>query len=204
MTRLLLIRHGQSTWNAERRWQGSADPPLSELGEEQARSAAERLGAVGEFDGVGSSDLRRATRTSEHLAAGIGTPLVGRFPGLNERHAGEWEGMTREEIEEGYPGWLDEHRRPPGYEEDASIIERGTAALLSIAAEHEGATFALVSHGGLIGTIERQTSNTWRRLANLEARWFEVSDGRVTPVGERVHLVDPEHETRPPTPRDYA
>ncbi len=201
---MLLIRHGQSTWNAERRWQGSADPPLSELGEAQATSAADRLGDVGQFDGVGSSALRRAVRTSEHLADGIGVPHVGRFDGLNERHAGEWEGLTREEIDEGYPGWLAEDRRPPGYEDDASILERGVAALLAIAIEHEGATLAVVSHGGLIGTIERAAGQPWMRLANLEARWFEVGDGRAVPVGDRVHLIDPEHETRPPAPKGYA
>ncbi|MEO1062674.1 MAG: histidine phosphatase family protein [Actinomycetota bacterium] len=204
-TRVLLIRHGQSIWNAEGRWQGSADPPLSELGEEQARSGARRLGSVGTFDGVGSSALRRAIRTAEHLAAGVDAPMIGQLAGLNERHAGDWEGLTRAEIEQGYPGWLDEQRRPEGYEGDASIVERGIAALRELADRHEGATLAMVAHGGIIGTLERHTNGEpWRRLANLEARWFEIADRVVTPVGERVHLVDPDQETQPPTPRDYA
>ncbi|MEM9714358.1 MAG: histidine phosphatase family protein [Actinomycetota bacterium] len=203
-TRILLIRHGQSTWNAEGRWQGSADPPLSELGEEQARQAATRLGSVGDFDGVGSSNLRRAIRTSEHLANGIGAPMIGRHIGLDERHAGEWEGMTRAQIEEGYPGWLDADRRPPGYEQDDSITARATATLRTLGTAHPDSTLAIVSHGGLIGTVERGAGEPWRRLANLEARWFEIDGDRITPVGERVHLVDPEQETQPPAPKGYA
>lgn len=204
LTRVLLIRHGQSTWNAEGRWQGTADPPLSPLGEEQARHAASVLADQGAFDGVGSSSLRRAIRTSEHLAEGVGAPLIGHFDGLDERHAGEWEGLTRGEIEEGYPGWLDADRRPPGYEHDASIEGRGAEALAEIGRRFPGTRLAVVSHGGMIGTLERAGGESWRRLANLEARWFEIGPDGHRPVGDRVHLLDDADETSPPTPRGYA
>ena len=203
-TRILLIRHGQSTWNAEGRWQGAADPPLSPLGIAQARHAATRLADLGPLDGVGSSGLRRAIHTADLLAEGAGFPRSGTFDGLNERHAGDWEGLTRGEIDEGYPGWLDEGRRPDGYEHDAEVLRRATTAIRSVAAAHPGATLALVSHGGLIGTVERRDGEPWRRFANLEARWFEVDDAAITPIGERVHLLDEGEETSPPTPRDYA
>ncbi|MEM9034217.1 MAG: histidine phosphatase family protein [Actinomycetota bacterium] len=203
-TRILLIRHGQSTWNAEGRWQGRANPPLSTLGEDQARHASTRLAEVGPIDGIGSSTLQRAIQTSEFLAAGAEIALIGRFAGFDERSAGEWEGLTRAEIEEGYPGWLDADRRPDGYETDASIEARGSATLLELAVAHPGKRIAAVSHGGTIGTLERIGGDPWRRLANLEARWFEVTPDGFTPIGDRVHLLDDDDETNPPTPRGYA
>ncbi|MBA2326593.1 MAG: histidine phosphatase family protein, partial [Actinobacteria bacterium] len=73
-TRLFLVRHGESTWNADGRWQGQADPPLSALGEEQACDAAARL-AAGGFSRVVASDLQRARRTAEILAEALGLPV---------------------------------------------------------------------------------------------------------------------------------
>lgn len=203
-TRILLIRHGQSTWNAEGRWQGRADPPLSELGQDQARRAADRLSEVGAFDGIGSSNLQRAIHTSELLAARAGVGLIGRYPGLDERSAGEWEGLTRAEIEASYPGWLDADRRPDDYELDASIRDRGRDALVELAAAFPGAQIAVVSHGGVIGTLERLTGEAWSRVANLDGRWFDVDADGITPTGERVHLLLDDDETNPPPPRDYA
>jgi len=96
----------------------------------------------------------------------------------------------RVEIEERYPGWLVEHRRPPGYEPDEEIIERATVALRNIASSHPDGNVLVVSHGGVINALERHAGEAWRQLTNLEARWFEfdASDAMV-PVGERVHLL---------------
>ena len=71
MPRLLLVRHGESTWNAARRWQGWADPPLSDLGRRQAVEAAARLADLDLGDRVVASDLRRAIETAELLAAEV-------------------------------------------------------------------------------------------------------------------------------------
>ena len=108
MTRMLLVRHGQSEWNALGRWQGQADPPLSALGREQARSAVARLGAV---DLIVASDLDRALTTAAIMAEGLGVGPVMVEPRLRERSAGEWSGLTRAEIDEQWPGYLD--RAPP-------------------------------------------------------------------------------------------
>src|SRR5688572_19392365 len=89
--RLLLLRHGQSTWNADGRWQGQADPPLSPLGEEQARDAARRL-APGQFSRVLASDLRRARQTAEILADALRLP-VEVDPDLREIDVGDWQGL---------------------------------------------------------------------------------------------------------------
>jgi broad specificity phosphatase PhoE len=189
-TRVLLVRHGESTWNAERRWQGQADPPLTDRGERQARNAASVAHEHGPFDGVITSTLQRARRTGELISAGLGLTLGPAVRALSERSAGEWEGLTRGEIEERFPGYLAADRRPPGYEPDLSIVERSTDALRTIGVDHPGATVLAVSHGGIIHALERAWSgDSWQRLDNLTGRWFEVSSDRIEPVGERVALV---------------
>ncbi len=103
MTRLLVVRHGQSEWNAIGRWQGRADPPLTDEGRRQAADAAKVLGT---FDAVVASPLVRAVETAAVLAdhLGIGPVLVD--PDLMERDAGEWQGLTRTQIESGWPNFL--------------------------------------------------------------------------------------------------
>ncbi len=116
--RILIVRHGESTWNAVRRWQGQADPPLSERGEAQAARAAIAAAEQGPFDAVVTSTLQRAARTGKVIAERCALPLLEPVVDLSERAAGEWEGLTRSEIEDRYPGFLHDHRRPPGYESD--------------------------------------------------------------------------------------
>lgn len=103
MTRVLLVRHGQSEWNADGRWQGQADPPLTDLGRAQAHHAARSLGVV---DAIVSSDLQRAAETAAILAGELGVGPVVLDPDLRERDAGEWSGLTRSEIERDWPGYL--------------------------------------------------------------------------------------------------
>jgi broad specificity phosphatase PhoE len=196
-TRFLFVRHGESTWNAIGRWQGRSDPPLSELGEDQARRAAvsvRQLSAIASniIGAVATSTLERARTTGELIASHASIDLLEGFEALIERSAGEWEGLTRIEIEERYPGYLAEHRRPPGYEPDDEIIDRATIALRAIADALPATNVLVVSHGGVINALERNAGESWRQLTNLEARWFEFDDGRrnrVVPVGDRVHLL---------------
>jgi probable phosphoglycerate mutase len=186
MTRILMARHGQSEWNALGRWQGQADPPLSSLGRKQAMLASERIGAV---DAVIASDLERAAETAFIIAEAIGVGPVITEPRLRERDVGEWSGLTRAEIEEQWPGYLADRRRPPGYEDDASLLRRTREAL---AAAHE--TFGdgevlIVAHGGLMYVLEAEADLPWERLPNLGARWLTVEGDRLA-LGDRVNLVD--------------
>jgi probable phosphoglycerate mutase len=195
----LLVRHGQSTWNADQRWQGQADVPLSELGEHQAIAAAVAVAALAPTR-VLASDLARAQRTAE-LAAPPGV-TVDAQPVWRERRAGEWEGLTRVEIEARYPGWLDEHRRPPGYEDDDEVLARVLPALEAVLlAALRGTTVLVVTHGGLIGTLERHLHAPWVRVPNLGGRWFhstkEGAAGDGLALGEREVLVDAETVTVP-------
>jgi probable phosphoglycerate mutase len=187
--RVLLVRHGESTWNAVRRWQGQADPPLSERGEQQASDAVGEAAELGPFATVVTSTLQRARRTGELLAHGLGVSIGGAVEALAERAAGDWEGLTRDEINARYVGYLDEGRRPPGYESDDRVVARAAAALHDVARRHAGGSLIVVSHGGVINALERDEGEPWVRLDNLEGRWFEVGDRRIVPVGSRVRLL---------------
>jgi len=184
-TRLLVVRHGQSEWNAAGRWQGRADPPLTVEGRRQAAAAARTLGP---FDAVVTSPLLRATETaaiiSEHL--GIGPVLT--EPDLMERDAGEWQGLTRDQIEMEWPGYLERGERPPGYESDQAMLARVTGALTRITDRADGGEVLVIAHGGVVYTLEEACGEGWRRIPNLGARWFEVSGGRLT-AGQRIELL---------------
>lgn len=183
-TRVLLVRHGQSEWNAIGRWQGHADPPLSPLGLEQARAAA---GAIGPVDAIVSSDLARARQTANLLAEGLGIGVVHVDARLRETDAGEWTGLTRGEIERDWPGFLEAGRRPPGFEPWERVAERARSALLDVARRHPGATVLAVAHGGVIRALERSLDALGAIVANLGGRWFHVTGDALHP-GERVLL----------------
>jgi len=184
VSRILLVRHGQSEWNADGRWQGQENPPLTEIGRQQARQAAR---AVGSIDAVFASPLARAAESAEIIADELGIGPVITLPGLMERHAGTWQGLTRAEIEDEYPGYLADGRRPPGWEDDKVVEERILGALDKIAAAHPHGHTLVVSHAGAIFAVEAHHGGEWERLANLSGRWFEHVDH--WSMGPRVHLL---------------
>lgn len=204
--RMLVVRHGESTWNAVRRWQGQADPPLSDRGESQARRGALAAPEHGSFDAIVTSTLQRAYRTGELIASALDVPLLNPVSELSERSAGEWEGLTRAEIEQSFPGYLDEDRRPVGYESDASIVTRSSRALQRLAADQASRTLLVISHGGIIHALERAHSDDdgWRRLDNLTGRWFDVTPTRILPIGNRIALVPDGGPAIPPPETGYA
>ena len=193
-TRVLVVRHGQSEWNALGRWQGQADPPLSDLGRRQAHEAARALGTV---DAVWSSDLQRAVGTATIIADHLGVGPVVLDPDLRERDAGEFSGLTRAEIDRRYPGYLDDGRRPPGWEADGSLVERAVRALQGIAEAVPGGEVVAVAHGGLVYAVEQHLGEPFTKLANTEGRWFAVGPGDALRLGERVVLSAPEDTTVP-------
>ena len=173
MSRLLLVRHGQSTWNADGRWQGRADPPLSELGERQAEAVAAALSPAGtggyEVTSLWTSPLARARRTAEIVGELIGLPPIMDVR-LEERDAGEWTGLTRPEIEEAWPGYLGEYRRPPGFELDETLVVRALEALDEIASNLGVATGLVVTHAGVIRAVERHLGGKSQPVPNLGGR----------------------------------
>lgn len=194
MPRLLLVRHGESEWNAAGRWQGQADPPLSELGRRQARAAGATVGAV---DAVVASPLERAHHTAEAISESVGVGPVLVLPDLMERHAGEWQGLTRAQIDEQYPGYLadrgEHRRRPPGWEDDDVLLERVLRAIDTILGELDGADdVVVVTHGGVIYALERHLGAEFQRIPNLGARSVTVDGAGRMALGERLLLVDPD------------
>lgn len=194
--RLLLIRHGQSEWNAQGRWQGQADPPLTTKGRQQATQAAETLMGY-DIASMTTSALERARVTGELLAKGLGLAAPAIEPLLNERSAGEWSGLTKSEIEDRYPGFLATGKRPPGYEMDDELLPRVTRGLLAVSATApDDAPIAVVAHGGVMYVLEEHFGFGFNRLSNLGARWIYV-DGQAISLGDRVELLDAADSTTP-------
>lgn len=152
-TTVIIVRHGQSTWNAANRWQGQGDPPLNDRGREQAGIVARRL--LGEpIAALYTSDQRRAAETAEIIGQTLGLhPQPD--PRLRELDVGAWSGLTIEEIAERFPeqlaAWRNhEHIRPGGGEMFREMQQRAAEALEEIAGAHPGQTVCLVTHGGIV------------------------------------------------------
>lgn len=200
---VLLVRHGESTWNAVGRWQGQADPPLSERGRAQAR-----VTDVPEVGLIVASDLDRARETAGLLAARAPRRLAVEIdPRLRERDAGAFSGLTRTEIHERFPGLLpDDPARPadgsggpaglippPGWEPDETVIARAWQSLEELARrirEAEASAALAVTHSGLIYAVERDLGAARARIANLEGRWVHRGPTGWS-LGDRHLLVDP-------------
>jgi broad specificity phosphatase PhoE len=206
--RLLVVRHGQSVWNADGRWQGQADTPLSPLGQEQAREAAPRLAPFG-FSRVIASDLQRARLTAEILADRLGL-AVEVDPDLREIDVGLWTGLTRDEIDARWPGELAEwaagrSESTVGGETRTHLTDRARAALVRAAAgSSPGDSILMVSHGALIRNLDRSLGLKPQPIANLGGRWYTSEsdgdgDGSLV-AGELVVLADPEDRTLSPSP----
>jgi|APIni6443716594_1056825.scaffolds.fasta_scaffold264984_2 probable phosphoglycerate mutase len=158
-TTLLLIRHGETAWNAEHRIQGRLDVPLSTTGMWQAGRLADRL--AGEpIDAVVSSDLARARMTAAPVAEAHGLRMVAE-PRLRERVFGIFEGKTLDEIAARHPeefaAWRarDVEWRMPGGESGTEFIARVLEAVREVAASHVGRTVAVVTHGGVLDVVYR-------------------------------------------------
>ncbi|MCC6188643.1 MAG: histidine phosphatase family protein [Anaerolineales bacterium] len=157
MTRLWLVRHGQTAWNLEGRYQGQADPPLTAAGWEQARAMLPQLDGIA-FAAIYSSDLRRARDTASILAAHLGLPVQVRV-GLREVRLGLWEGMLFSDIQDQYAAaWQERqrdplHARPPQGETLAEVAVRASAAADEIAQAHPAADVLVVAHGLTLATL---------------------------------------------------
>ena len=159
-TRILLIRHGETAWNAEGRIQGRLDVPLSGAGVFQAACLAERL-ADTPVDAIVASDLARAWMTALPLAQRRQLEPIAE-PRLRERHFGVFQGLTPDEVAQHWPAEFRLWRaRDPAWvipegESGAEFIARVVAAVTDITNRFPGRTIALVTHGGVLDVLYRQ------------------------------------------------
>jgi probable phosphoglycerate mutase len=194
---VLIIRHGESEWNVERRWQGWSDSPLTPEGLEQAAARGRALAHDGfRPRAIFTSTLLRASRTAEIVAAHLDVPVFAE-DGLRERNGGEWEGLTGAEIDERYPGMRDAWRRgdlhaPPGGELDTHALARFDGALTRALAHVGPALFAIVTHGGILRLVAmRAGQDVPALIPNVGGFWFDVVDGR---LANPVALTEPAPE----------
>ena len=198
--RLILVRHGESTWNAEHRIQGQLDPPLSDEGLRQAGHLAVRL-AKRKFVGFYSSDLTRARQTAGAVAARIGQePELD--PGLREVYLGEWEGLHTAELAERYPAaWESWTVEPswdlvPGGEGGREFEARVNGTLDRIIALHPHGDVLVVTHGGVIQValhriVGRPSQGLFPfRIQNTSISVIEKRSGRfvISSVNDTGHL----------------
>jgi probable phosphoglycerate mutase len=159
VTTLLLVRHGETDWNAEGRLQGHTDTPLNDFGRRQARTLADAL-AREDVDAVYASDLARARETAEILGERLALP-VALDPDLREKDWGSWEGLTAAERETVEPvgETTEEHR------------ERVLRALRSIARRHPGGRVLVVTHGGCIRRVQAAATGIAQPVLENCGRW---------------------------------
>lgn len=177
MTRLALVRHGQTDWNLERRIQGSSDIPLNEAGRAQARSTS-RLLAGRHWDAMFASPLSRAWETAQIISEALGLAEPQPVAALAERSYGGAEGMTSEEILERFP----EGTAIPGRESRDDVVARALPALVGLAHEHPRACLIVVSHGAVIGSLVRHVTHhalpgPGNLIANGSVHEFLCEDG---------------------------
>lgn len=200
MTKIVLIRHGQTEWNITGRFQGQSDVKLTETGKKQASELAERF-PFNKIDAVYASDLSRAMYTAKAIADRFGlevTPL----PEVREFHFGEWEGLTYNQICEGWPAAIenffdkpDELQAPNG-ESFPVVQQRAVAGINELVKKHEGQVIAIVAHGAVNRTILAEAlglplRNLWRiRQDNTAVNVIRYDEGfrNVELVNSTFHL----------------
>jgi probable phosphoglycerate mutase len=192
VTTLLLVRHGETDWNREARWQGHSNTSLNARGREQAQELADELNE--QIDVVYSSDLARARETAEIVARRLGLD-VRLDPRLRERGFGSWEGLTRSEIEERDAEGLARWRAGEGpgahdAEQFDAFAERMRGFLQDVLDRHPGESVLVIAHGGSIRVIHAlATGLDYVRdhglippVANCAVARYAARDGKLAPL----------------------
>jgi probable phosphoglycerate mutase len=159
-TRIIAVRHGETSWNVDARIQGQLDIQLNDTGRWQARRVGHALSSE-ELAAIYSSDLGRAHETARAIGDASGIPVVA-HPGLRERRFGMFEGKTFDEIRQTWPDhaqhWktrIPEWEPPEGGESLLHLRERVTRTMSDLAMRHPGQQIAVVAHGGVLDAIYR-------------------------------------------------
>jgi len=191
MTRLYLVRHGETDWNLQGRWQGQADVALNDHGRQQAQQSAVKLAAI-PLEAIYSSDLSRAAETARAIGRVNPAPLV-LEPRLREIHQGEWQGLQVGEIQARYADAY--HQRlqnplmmaAPGGETTQQVRDRALAAVGDLLAAYPRGNVAVVSHGFTLAVLlthfrKIPFEKVWDQVPhNAEIIELEVAPGQVDP-----------------------
>lgn len=192
LTRICLVRHGETEWNAEGRVQGQTDIPLSSVGLKQAAACA-RLFAGQDFSALYSSDLSRVRQTAEPSARRLALP-VQLDPALRERHFGIFERLLYSEVKERHPeAYARFHDKDPDYDLETgeslrTFFDRCRGAITRIADRHPGEQVLVFTHGGVLDMIYRHATSLAlsaprdHGIPNCGVNWIDISA-----EGWRVH-----------------
>ncbi|HST03692.1 MAG TPA: histidine phosphatase family protein [Chloroflexia bacterium] len=191
-TLVYLVRHGETTWNAEHRFQGHLDVELSRKGLAQAEAVAKWLATQPvHFAALFSSDLKRAVQTAQIIGKRVGL-IPQLYRGLRELHGGEWQGLLRAEIEARFPGKLDlwdeqlDSFTVPGGESLPAVQRRIYATYEKIVAEHTGEAIIIVSHGAALTTL-LAALHDWDLVETWQTRQARMGNTGVTVVAHDHH-----------------
>ena len=190
VTRICMVRHGETAWNAEGRVQGQLDIPLNDVGRAQARATAEVLGGE-DFTAIYCSDLMRVRQTAEPSARKLALP-VSYLPELRERHYGMFETLTYVEVREKFPEQYARFRdKDPdfdfqGGETLRGFNERSLKAVGDLIAKHQGEQILVFTHGGVLEMVYRHakavglSSPRDFEIPNAGINWLEVTPSQWT------------------------
>jgi phosphoserine phosphatase len=181
MIRLILVRHGQTDWNVQRRYQGHTDTRLNTVGKRQAEQIAARLVNI-DIDTIYASDLQRAWETATTIAKKLALSPIPE-PRLREMKFGVIEGLTFDEAQARYPEmiatWLADRNQPPTNGETlAAFSERIYPILDHLRHNHDGETVLLVAHGGPLLEIIR----TLLRMPPTGRWYFKLNNASITQI----------------------
>ncbi|KAJ3676965.1 hypothetical protein LUZ60_002689 [Juncus effusus] len=162
---VVVVRHGETSWNASRILQGHLDPELNEVGRQQARAVANRLSKEPKFAAIYSSDLKRAAETAQNIANHCDLKEVIFLKNLRERNLGDLQGLTLADAQKEKPNAykaLNSQKRdqeiPGGGESLDQLNKRCISSLQKIATQHKGERVVVISHGGFIREIHRKAA----------------------------------------------
>ena len=196
ISKLSIVRHGETPANTGGVWHGSTDTPLSDRGREQAKAVGAHLAAApGPFSHIYSSPLQRARHTAEAIASGLGLEIK-EDSGLTEFDLGSWEGKTYTSLYKDYKLWdkmkEDPNFAPHGGESPRQVVDRYVGALRGIANAHPGESVIVVGHGGALSMALAEliegAYTAWGRVMDncgVTDLWFEPE-----PRIERFNFID--------------
>ncbi len=202
MIRLILVRHGQTEWNATGRFQGQTNVALSEAGRQQAKCLADNYPAP-DLDMIYTSDLDRAKETAECVGTKLGVPVI-KEEKFRELSFGEWEGLTYKEISTRWPEEANhlftapDQLKIPGGESFRKLQERALRKIKELTAKHDNKTIGIFAHGAinktiLAGLMHIPIHYLWSiRQDNTAVNILRIDDGYVTIelINSTAHLGD--------------